>query len=83
MIQLLQKTKSWVDPNLLLLAENSKPNRAKRPKKEKEHNPEKSSPDEEAESDDDSFAALTATRIALKRSEGVSDTSDDDDDEGD
>eukprot|EP00977_Amphora_coffeiformis_P006422 scaffold1369_cov163-Amphora_coffeaeformis.AAC.1 len=74
-IQILQKSKSWVDPNLLLLAEDSKPNRAKRPKRE--HNPKKNSLDS-ANSDEDSFAALTPTRIALKRSLDVSDASDND-----
>jgi len=76
-IQLLQKSKSWIDPNLLLLGENSAPNRSKQPKKEA--CPKQHSLDLAAESDDDSFAALRATKIALKRSSDVSDASDDDD----
>ena len=81
-VQLLQKSKQWVDPNLLSLAETSpKKNQAKSHKKSKntQNAQEKSVPAKE-ESDNDSFAALAASRIVLKRSKNVSDTSDEEDD---
>lgn len=76
-IQLLQKSKQIVDPNLLSLADASAKNQLKRKKKAKTTQ-EKSVRAEEG-SDDDSFAALAASRIILQRSKNVSDTSDDED----
>lgn len=84
-IQLLQKSLQWVDPNLLLLADeessNKNKNQAKRPKRAKTITQKPAPSNKQSDDDDDnSFEALAGSRIVLKRSKNVSDTSDDEPD---
>jgi hypothetical protein len=71
LIQLLEKSNQWVDPNLLQCVAKTPPNKARRKKKRAVE------PIEEEANDSDEFEGLMANRIALKRSKAVSDTSDD------
>lgn len=90
-IQLLERSKQHVDPNLRLLTQEGKP--SKRPRKTMQQREPPARPaddgDTKQESDgDDSFAMLAPGRIALKRSANVSDassasSSSEDDDEED
>ena len=88
MIELLEKSQQWVDPNLLQLKEeNSRGKGGKRPRKDKPsvspspNNPSKAMSRDTGniknDDDDDPFPGLTASRIVLKRSKHVAESSDD------
>jgi hypothetical protein len=89
MIELLEKSQQWVDPNLLQLKEeNSRGKGGKRPRKDKPSvSPSPNGPSKALskdtgttkndDDDDDPFPGLTASRIVLKRSKHVAESSDD------
>lgn len=77
LVELLQKSQQWVDPNLLLLVKGDESSKAKQRKGKISSANASSEPRPEEDSDSDEFKALAGSRIALKRSKNVSDTSGD------
>jgi hypothetical protein len=93
MIELLEKSQQWVDPNLLQLKEEER-RRGKGGKRQRTETPSvvpgatspnkalhkalnKDKVNTNNDDDDDSFQGLTASRIVLKRSKHVAESSDD------